>query len=346
MIEQTTFLPAYDTSAEKNAEYLRRSLPLMVKNNIPAHPINYAIWYDYVTGENNKLIEEVDSLVNEEKSFDSETSFALYKKHICNASLESFEKINQQLHQILIETSKTADSTTAKATAAGDSFQDKIALLENIQSVTEFEPVLVDIISETQKLAVSSASLKSQLEHANLEMQEMRNELVKVREAAVTDALTGLLNRRAIDDILNKLVEQSGTACFVLLDLDHFKKVNDVYGHQVGDNVLKFTATLLKKYVAEHHFVARYGGEELAIIMPNTDSGQALNISENIRSNLANSRLKRKGNSESIGQITVSIGVSALRTNDTVESLINRADEALYKAKETGRNKVMDASNL
>jgi diguanylate cyclase len=346
MTENLTFLPAYETSAEKNAEYLRRSLPLMMKNSVPANPINYAIWYDYVSGENSKLVDDVDSLISDQKAFDSETSFTLYKKHICNASLEIFEKINQELHQVLTDTAKTAASTNAKASEADDSFTSKISLLENIESVGDIKVILSEIISETQSLAASSSTLKTQLQSANQELEQMRNELVKVREVAVTDGLTGLLNRRAFDDVLHQLVENAGTASFAMLDLDHFKQVNDNYGHQVGDSVLKFTASLLKNYAAEHHFVARYGGEELAIIMPDTSLEEALVINEEIRSKLADSRLKRKGNSESIGQITVSIGVSSLKPGDSVDSLICRADEALYKAKETGRNKIVVENNV
>lgn len=346
MTHNITFLPAYDISTEKNAEYLRRSLPLMVKNNVPANPINYAIWYDYVSGENKKLIKDVDSLVNNAKEFDKDTSFALYKKHICNASIDTFEKINQELYKVLSDTSGSVQSTNNIAAEASDNFQDKASILEKLSDANDAKEILAEIISETQSLAKSGSLLQSQLEKANEEMEQMRGELVKVREAAVTDALTGLLNRRAFDDILNSLMGKTDKACFALLDLDHFKQVNDVYGHQVGDNVLKFTSSLLKKYVSEHHFVARYGGEELSIIMPDTDMKDALKICEDIRINLANSRLKRKGKSESIGQITVSIGVSNLNADDSVDSLIERADTALYKAKETGRNKVVNEAQI
>ena len=212
--------------------------------------------------------------------------------------------------------------------------------------MTEIKNVITEIINETKSLAHLSQSLQSELDDTNKEMEQLRQELIQVKQAATVDALTGLLNRGTFDQTLDKIMEQSPReeACLSLLDLDHFKRINDNFGHLIGDEVLKYTASVLKKLTEKDHFVARYGGEELAIIMPNTSLNKALEISENIRTTLEKSRLKRKNNSESIGKITISIGIAALKPDDTVESFIMRADNALYKAKESGRNRVVSES--
>lgn len=341
MTENTTFLPVYEESKEKNTEYLRQCLPLMVQNNVSANPINYAIWYDYVSGNNIKLVKDVDQIVDGQQPFDSETSFELYKKHICNASVESFENINQQLLKLVKDSLKTAEVTGKQATQASNGFQEKSDALASVTNADDIKVIVTELIKQSNSMAATSEALKGQLESAHQQMDEMQNELLKVKEIAVTDALTGLYNRRAFDDALDAMVRKKDKACLAILDLDHFKKVNDTYGHQVGDNVLKFTATLLKKQVKEFHQPARYGGEEMAIIMPQTSLSQALDITESIRSTLASSQLKRKGKNETIGQITVSIGVTEFKPNDDAESLIQRADGFLYKAKESGRNKVV-----
>ncbi|MDO9163214.1 MAG: GGDEF domain-containing protein [Methylococcaceae bacterium] len=348
MTENTSFIPCYDFSPSVNAAYLKEIIPLMVRHNVGANPINYAIWYDYVAGNNAKLTELVNSMISEQKAFDSETSIELYKKHVCNASLESFEKINDQIQKVIAQATSSINDTCHKAEETNDSFQKKTLVLENISEATDIKTVLQEIIQETKSLAETSHLMQTKLNDANKEMQQLRLELAQVRQAAVTDGLTGLLNRRAFDQTLAEIIDgsESHMTCLSMLDIDHFKRVNDTYGHTVGDNVIKYVAALMKKHAEDHHHVARYGGEELAIIMPNTTKEKAIEISEIIRSSMESSRLKRKDNSQPLNTITLSIGIAQLQAGDDAESFIVRADTALYKAKETGRNKVVhDHSN-
>lgn len=343
LTRSTSFLPSYDAPPEQHREYLRQCLPLMVKHNIPTDPINYAIWYEYVAGRNANLKNEVDALVREKKSFDADTSLKLYTTHICNASVEFFEKINSQLQRLVNQTALAVNLTNEQVSAAGDHFAIKSQTLKNIGDQADLQAILSEIIQETKQLATASESLKAQLNETHKEMELLRNELAHVREIAKIDALTGLLNRRAFDHALNALVTSPKTqkGCLALLDLDHFKRINDNHGHLVGDKVLRFFSSLLQKYAAGHHHAARYGGEELAIIMPDTTLAEAFNIIDQIRTVMETSRLTRKGTIESIGQVTVSSGIAVLQCGDTVESIIARADAALYRAKETGRNRIV-----
>ncbi len=343
MSDLTTFLPSYDANPGYNAEILRQSVPKMVKHNVAPHPINYAIWYEYISGTNGKLNKDVDEIINTNKAFDDATSLKLYTSHICNASVESFEKINADLQRLIDSASIKLKDTGDQVATAGDSFQNHSDHLASVDNISDVKTVLSGIVSETRHLADLSNNLKAQLGEANKEMDELRGELTKVKEMASTDALTGLLNRRAFDDELTKLMHDELVAEHVLaiLDLDHFKKVNDTFGHIVGDKVIRYTASLLKKHVPAHHSVARYGGEEMAVIMPSTSLEEAVKIAEMIRESLAKSELKQKDNGQSIGKVTVSIGITLMKAGDTAESFIARADDALYEAKESGRNRVI-----
>lgn len=342
MTKSISFMPCYDFSATLNATYIKQIIPLMVRHNVAANPINYAIWYDYVAGNNVKLTEVVNQLISQQMPIDSEISIELYKKHVCNASLESFEKINEHLQKVIAQASISINDTYKKAEITNDSFQKKTLVLENISEATDIKIVLQEIIQETQSLAATSQAMQNKLDDANKEMELLRLELTQVRQMAVTDGLTGLLNRRAFDMTLAEIIEQSEPETYLsILDIDHFKRVNDDYGHTVGDNVIKYVAALMKKHSEDHHYVARYGGEELAIIMPNTSEDKAMEISENIRSSMENSRLKLKDNHQPLHKITLSIGIAQLRAGDDSESFVVRADSALYQAKETGRNKVV-----
>jgi len=314
----------------------------MVQHNVAANPINYAIWYDYVTGSNPSLIKAVETVLKEQKPFDSEQSIDLYKKYVCNVSIESFEKINDQIQKVISRATLSIDNTYHKAEETNDSFQKKTAILESLSETPLINNILQEIIQETKSLVETSQTMQAKLNEAHQEMDALRMELQQVRQVAATDGLTGLLNRRAFDQTLAEIIEQpQPDTCLTILDIDHFKRVNDTYGHTIGDNVIKFVASIMKKHADDHHFVARYGGEEMAIIMPKTSKARALEISENIRNTMESSRLKRKDTSQPLGVITLSIGIANLQSGDDMESIISRADKALYQAKETGRNKVI-----
>lgn len=336
-------ISSYDFTEEQHSHFLRQILQFLTKHKIIPTPLNYTVIYEYVSGSNKALSVAIDRMLEQKKSFDEDLTNKLHNKFIFDASYESFERINKNLDSLISNTSATVSATSQKASAAGNVFEEQASSIASVKNADELKQVITQALAETKGLANVSQSLKTELDSANQEMDQLRAELLKVRESAATDALTGLLNRGAFDKALNHLIEQetSSNACLTMLDLDHFKNVNDTHGHLIGDNVLKITAKLLKKYAEPQHYVARYGGEELAIIMPETSIEKASEIAEQIRESLASSRLKKKNSSESIGQITVSIGISNLKQNDTVEDIIMRADAALYKAKETGRNKVV-----
>jgi len=158
------------------------------------------------------------------------------------------------------------------------------------------------------------------------------------RHLAMHDSLTGLFNRRAFDELLAREVASckryGGTLSLVTIDLDHFKKVNDTYGHDVGDNVLQELADILRKVSRPSDLPCRWGGEEFSWLLPKTDIDGARQAAERLR------REVEKHSFAAIDAQTASLGVAEFRTDENGEALCRRADLALYKAKETGRNKV------
>jgi diguanylate cyclase len=346
MLENTSFLPTYNASPQQNSQYVRQLLPLMMKHNIPVNPINYAVWYHYVSGDNADLNEAIDTLIHDQKPFDYDTNLSLYKKYVCTASLESMEKVNSGLQRLITETTLSVNATSEKASLAGENFNVNLQKLKASDSGVNLEAILFEIISETMQLAETSKALKNQLDSSNQELDQLRNELSTVREAANIDGLTGLFNRLAFDKALQEIIENktSKNVCLAILDLDHFKRINDSFGHLIGDKVIKYFASLLKQYAAKNYHVARYGGEEMVIIMPDTTLTEAFNSIEQIRRALDSSRLKYKGDTESIGKVTLSAGISLLREEESAYSFIERADNALYRAKGIGRNKVVTES--
>ena len=172
----------------------------------------------------------------------------------------------------------------------------------------------------------------------------------RLKRVGLTDSLTGINNRRFFDqrigeEIARALRTREPLAC-LLMDIDHFKQVNDTYGHQAGDQVLRQTATLIREQLRNSDVLARYGGEEFAVLLPNTSAYSAVDIAQRIRDSIAQHRYTIKMHDDTLSlSKTLSIGVAAMDAatipgdvEPLITSLIERTDKALYQAKNSGRN--------
>jgi len=167
---------------------------------------------------------------------------------------------------------------------------------------------------------------------------------------ALTDALTGLFNRRYVSAHLPRLLERAAAdnkpVSVLMIDIDHFKAVNDTYGHHVGDEILREVADRTNRHVRNFDLVARLGGEEFLVIMPDTDRSGAMAVAERVRERISDQPFTTDDNNQTI-TVTVSIGAAVSRSvGDTAEQVIRRSDAALYEAKRGGRNRVSHADDL
>jgi polar amino acid transport system substrate-binding protein len=179
------------------------------------------------------------------------------------------------------------------------------------------------------------------------ELKNKEKEIIKknqqLEQLATHDFLTGIYNRKKADEYIENVLydnerykEPSG---IILYDIDHFKQVNDTYGHQVGDSVLVELSQLVSNNIRQTDFFARWGGEEFLIICKNADSKHLNLLAENLRQNI------KQHVFSIVGNITVSFGITECKVGDTDQAVLNRADKALYKAKELGRDKIIVAGN-
>jgi len=175
-----------------------------------------------------------------------------------------------------------------------------------------------------------------------MRLQQAMADKEKLERLATFDSLTGLYNRRAVLGRLGELINLANRYkedfSLSMLDIDHFKMVNDHYGHLTGDEVLAKIATLIRRNVRDTDIVGRYGGEEFIIILPKTNLSSAWVVAERLRSIIEKSEMKDSAGN--IFTITVSQGLAGWERDEDTTSLISRADEALYRAKEKGRNRV------
>jgi diguanylate cyclase len=185
------------------------------------------------------------------------------------------------------------------------------------------------------------------LQEATSELEQLRRELDHAKVQATLDALTGIANRRAFDEALAQALQDrdagSPGPSVLMIDLDHFKQINDRYGHVFGDTVLKSVAQAIRSCVKGRDLVARWGGEEFVVLLPSTPLAGALTLAEQIRATIAAARIRRSNTAESVGSITVSVGVAVWHDGEAAERVVERADLALYRSKSGGRNQVMAA---
>jgi diguanylate cyclase len=199
------------------------------------------------------------------------------------------------------------------------------------------------MLADTQKMQSVTQHLSAKLQARTDEVNSLTESLRRAQSEALLDSLTGLKNRRglerAVEDLLREPPGLVGSA-LLLADIDHFKVVNDTYGHVLGDKVIRAVAHVLRSMIKGRDVAARLGGEEFAVLLPQTSLTGAAALAEQIRGTVAQGRIFRPDGSESIGQVTLSVGVAIARPGDTLETLLERADGAMYAAKRAGRNRV------
>jgi diguanylate cyclase len=199
--------------------------------------------------------------------------------------------------------------------------------LENLMRIT------ADMIDRTR-------SAERQLQRTNEEVQTLRRELANASEEARTDALTGLNNRRALEDRFDALQTAGVAFSAAVCDIDSFKGINDRHGHLVGDRVLKAVAQVLEA-TCQNHLVYRFGGEEFVVLLACVEGRQAAALIDAAREELASRHFKVRETDAEVGTVTLSAGVAEARPGESWAELLMRADTLLYRAKAAGRNRVM-----
>ncbi len=332
------------------AELLRLALPLLMQYGVPPTPRNYAIWYEYVADGQPALHQAIDKIIAEGSGFSDEINAELYNTYLASDKEKEIESLRSELQRLVNESSREISGATDEACR----YQSRLeGHAQRLATDLDSEKVLriIDALStETSAMVQTNAQLHGRLTNMAEELVSLRNELEWVHEELMIDALTGLLNRKGFDHLLEEASkearEEQRQMCLMMIDVDHFKRINDNYGHIVGDEVLRFIAGKMKAVIKGRDIISRYGGEEFAIILPNTPLSGALHIAEEVRKTISASRLTRKASQQVLDQVTVSIGVAWYRKQESLDDFIHRADRALYHAKHTGRNRIVSGETL
>ena len=334
------------TTVENTAEFVRLALPLMNRHGVPMTPRNYAVWFEYVAGGNAALTEEIDRRVAAQQPFTEAANDELYQQFVSECDVGAFQRIRVEMRQMLREVGASLMNAGQDAERFGGRLSGTMQQLERSQSLDDLRDAVRTLSDEAREMRESTHALKAHFDAKTREIQTLQQELDQARRRALTDTLTGLANREALYDALERAMGDGADLgqplCLLLADIDHFKRVNDTHGHLVGDRVIRFVAQTLKRMTKGKDTAARFGGEEFAVVLPDTPTNGAVALAENIRKAVAEARLVRSDTREPLGQITISIGVGCFRPGEERDGLIERADQALYAAKQAGRNRVVD----
>jgi diguanylate cyclase len=316
----------------------------MTEQGVVPTPENFSIWYEYHSGLNPQLSHVIDLLLQNAHRFDADVLASIHKRFFDRGrERDALQQASARMLALLQEVGGVIEHAGAGASSSNSTLQEISAAFA---SGTADLPALINrLCDEARELTERTEHLGQSLVGASERIQSLERSLQQVQRDAATDALTGLHNRRTFDA---KLREAAGHAMnsgeplsLALFDVDHFKRVNDIWGHQTGDQVLRLVATTLAAQIRPTDIAARYGGEEFGVILPATPSERAAAVSHRIRRVFEGRRVVARTSGKSIDGVTVSAGVACYDPGEPLSDWVERADKALYAAKKAGRNQVM-----
>lgn len=304
-------------------------------------PENYRVWYLYHAGTHAALRTEIDSRLAGSTRLDEAAMAGLHARHLAEEpQAAALGEVASQLEVSLGAAIRLIEGAEADATQYGSRLADFSQALRGPPA--NLGNALSRILTDTEELCRRSRALSQHLSERARETEALRAALEQAHTAAMTDALTGLPNRRAFGVALAGALAGPGPLSVALLDIDHFKKINDSQGHPAGDAVLRNLAQCIGDWLRETDHAARIGGEEFAVLLPRVGLEEAVRLAEQLRRAIAAERFLT-ADGKGRFNVSVSVGVAERQHGEGEAALIARADAALYEAKRGGRDRVARA---
>lgn len=335
-----TNTPEYEHNLAKQA------FALMEKHHVVPSPENYAVFFHYVLGKNKELVHEIDNIFGNNLPFTQDSGKYLHNKYIlANKAQKAIDAAADDAQKTLQEVLKLVSEFSGQTSDYNKDVNKSLDSLTSSLDETNVKNIVQNLIEATTTLKKSGEQMNKKLEESKTEINNLRKNLEQVTTESQRDFLTGAYNRKTFEKFYDEYSATSkqtrGDLCFIIIDIDHFKQFNDKFGHLIGDEVLKIVARALIDSLKGRDIVARFGGEEFVVLLPETPIDIAMKVADTVRKTIASKELKRKDTGQVYGTITVSMGVSKLRHDtDTLATITKRADDALYTSKRNGRNQV------
>lgn len=314
--------------------------------SIPPTPDHYELFYVYAGGNNPALSAIVETMIRERKPFTPIVLQDLCARFLSRErTARTMEEVGTNISGMLDMVRTTLDKANRDAGEYGRTLSATTDQLAAQKSPAAVAKLIEKLVGATEAMENRTKTLEGELQRSSEQVNELKTQLETVRKESRVDALTNIANRKTFDAELAAAVadyRETGTpVALMMCDIDHFKRFNDTWGHQTGDQVLRLVAACLSENVKGRDTAARYGGEEFAVILRQTGLADAVKLADQIRATVENKKLVKRSTGDILGTITISIGVTEFGPSDTAESFVQRADRGLYRAKNGGRNRVI-----
>jgi diguanylate cyclase len=329
----------------------RRAVEAMEAAQVWPTPLNFELWLQYLGDPDGPLGREIQRMLTAGEPFTEAVAEMLAAEYLPRARLtEEIRDAGRVLDRELSSVSAAISRAHKAQSDYGRTLQGAAGSLESADGAPQLRAIVSDLSDATHRIQRDNEDLERKLEVSTREIARLSEHLEQVRRDSMTDALTNLANRKAFDEQLESACEAALTEgarlSLAVLDIDHFKRFNDTWGHQTGDQVLRYVASVLGKAATGSRVAARYGGEEFAMIFPRESLPDVEAALEGIRKEIGSRALRRRSTNDDLGAVTVSIGFAHRRGGESASSLLGRADAALYASKRSGRNRVTCADWL
>lgn len=332
----------------KIVAYAQSALEQMAAHGVPPTPKNYAVWYSFLAGQDPQAEAALRPVLESGQGFTPQLNDQLFGR-IFGGSLDSLllrdisDRLQTAICRLLQEIGQSSGDT-GRYRHALQAFSEE---LRGIDALDRLGHVVENILAHTADVEQKSGQLETHLSSTSSELDGLRQRLEEFERQAMTDPLTGIGNRRAFDNTLAVAIgdaERTNTPLsLIMADIDHFKKFNDRHGHKVGDQVIKVVAKILAERMGDNEIAGRYGGEEFGLILPGRDLDSAVILAEEARERVKKKRIVKRATGEDLGTVTLSLGVARYIPGESADQFVERADSALYAAKNAGRNTVIAA---
>jgi diguanylate cyclase len=332
---------SFEDDYQLTSKFSEHTHDFLSSHLIAPTPVNYSVIYLYISNENKMLSAAIDKTLKQGKLITTDFIADLFKRYVSftqqieNTVLAPFE-------QTLSITLDQINKQVSNEDKAANNMQKLDRILAQSKSNTSMDNIVSYLFNTINNTKVQHEDLSQKLTTTQQEINQLKEKLLSSRQEALVDSLTGLLNRRGCDEKLEDL-DPTEIHSSLIIDIDHFKKVNDTFGHFIGDKVIQRIAKTIQGHISEQDIAVRFGGEEFMVVMANTPINEATNIAEKIRISVSKMKLKQRDTNTYLPPISVSIGIAQNEKNSKWATLFEQADSALYQAKSSGRNRCICA---
>ena len=334
----------YKETKEKSAELLRQVLALMAQHDAAFNPVSYTIWYEFAAGINSRLTHAIEAALLTEPRLGDATLGRIYQSCVADVDPATIHRISGEFQKMMAGMAISALRTGAQAGVFGQQLRGlSAALIRNDPAA--MTPVVMATLAGTLQMTNSTQALEQQIVVSRRDSEVLQVDLIRARDEAVLDPLTRLLNRKGFDQQMESMLLEPlapGEAhCLIMFDIDHFKLVNDTHGHVMGDRVIQSLGEVLRSCViGKAYSMARYGGEEFACLLPHSSLDESMKLAEAVRQMTKAMKIRDRRTQQVVLTVSLSGGVAAMQPGDDAHALIERADVALYKSKQAGRDRI------